>query len=81
MNTLRGDILEPRYLLFQFSIFLQAILKKNSILNLLTLALLTVNLAVSTRSTVLQTKKGYGMIILVPLKRRNEANDVTTGDF
>ena len=44
-------------------------------------ALLTVNLAVSTRPTVLQTKKGYGMIVLVPLKRRNEANDVTTGDF
>ena len=81
MNTLRGDILEPRYLLFQFSIFLQAVFKKNSILNLLKLALLTVNLAVSTRPTVLQTKKGYGMIILVPLKRRNEANDVTTGDF
>jgi hypothetical protein len=77
MNQRRGDILEPRYLLFQLSIFLQAIFLKISILNLLTLALLTVNLAVSTRPTVLQTKKGYGMIILVPLKRRNEANDVT----
>jgi len=56
------DILEPQYLLFHFNIFLQAI----SILNLLTLALLTVNLAMSTRPTVLQTKKRYGMIIFVP---------------
>jgi hypothetical protein len=41
-----------------------------SILNLLTLALLTVNLPMSTRPTVLYTKKGYGMIIFVPIKKK-----------
>jgi len=60
------DILEPQYLLFHFNIFLQANFFLFSILNLLTLALLTVNLAMSTRPTVLQTKKRYGMIIFVP---------------
>jgi len=30
--------------------------------------------------TVLLTKKEYGMIIFVPIKRRNDTNDVTTGD-
>ena len=62
----QGDILEPWYLLFHFSIFLQAIIFLISILNLLALALLTVNLAMSTHPTVLQKKKGYGMIIFVP---------------
>ena len=33
------------------------------------LALLTVNLPMSTHPTVLHTKKGYGMIIFVPIKR------------
>ena len=47
-----------------------------SIHNLLTLALLTVNLPMSTRPTVkLHTKKGYGMTY------RKDTNDVTTGDF
>ena len=63
----QGDILEPRYLLFHFNIFLQAIIFLISILNLLALALLTVNLAMSTRPTVLpKKKKGYGMIIFLP---------------
>jgi hypothetical protein len=31
----------------------------------------------STRPTVLHTKKGYGMFIFVPIKK----NDVATGDF
>ena len=40
----------------------------------------------SNRPTVLHTKKGYGMIIFIPIKKksityRKEANDVTTGDF
>jgi hypothetical protein len=65
----REDILEPRYLFFHFSIFLQAKFLI-SILNLLTLALLTVNLPMSIRPTVLHTKKGYGMIIFVPIKKK-----------
>jgi hypothetical protein len=66
MNT-REDILEPRYLI--------------SILNLLTLALLTVNLPISTRPTVLYTKKGYGMIIFVPIKKEEMTPyDVMTGN-
>ena len=63
----REYILEPR------SFILVYFYKRNlliSILNLLTLALLTVNLPMSTRPTVLYTKKGYGMIIFVPIKKK-----------
>jgi hypothetical protein len=36
----------------------------------------------STSPTVLHTKKEYGMIIFVPIKKKkNDTNDVTTGYF
>ena len=36
----------------------------------------------STSPTVLHTKKEYGMIIFVPIKKKkNDTNDVTTGNF
>ena len=40
----------------------------------------------TTRPTVLHTKKGYGMIIFVPIKKksityRKDTNDVTTEHF
>jgi hypothetical protein len=60
-TSFSGDILEPLYLLFILVYFNKRSLIR--ILNILTLALLTVNLAMSTHSTVLQTKNGYGMII------------------
>ena len=51
-------------------IFTSESLKLAYLINLLTLALLTVNLPMSTHPTVLYTKKRYGLIIFVPIKKK-----------
>ena len=71
--------MHKRYLFFHFSLFLQA--------KLFNVSLERVNLAMPTNQrNRLHTKKGYGMIIFVPIKEisiiyRKDTNNATAGHF